>query len=68
MVSHLNVLSVFYPFAPDTQQAARCQVLDNFFTNKFEKSQKNKPYKVFSRFRTDLSLVGLNCFLYMILS
>lgn len=39
-----------------------------FFTNKFEKSQKNKPYKVFSRFRTDLSLVGLNCFLYMILS
>ena len=36
-----------------------------FFTNKFEKSQKNKPYKVFSRFRTDLSLVGLNCFLYM---
>lgn len=39
-----------------------------FFTNKFEKSQKNKPYKVFSRFRTDLSLVGFNCFLYMILS
>lgn len=31
-VQHIvYVLSVFYPFAPDTQQAARCQVLDNFF-------------------------------------
>ena len=39
-----------------------------FFTNKFEKEQKNKPYKVFSRFQTDLSLVGLNCLLYIILS
>lgn len=39
-----------------------------FFTNKFEKEQKNKPYKVFSRFQIDLSLVGLNCLLYIILS
>jgi len=39
-----------------------------FFTNKFEKAQKNKSYKVFSRFQTDLSLVGLNCLLYIILS
>ena len=36
-----------------------------FFTNKFEKKQKNKPYKAFSRYRTDLSLVGLNSLLYM---
>lgn len=27
----VNVLGVFHPFAPDAQQAARCQVLDNFF-------------------------------------
>ena len=27
----IDVLSVFYPLAPDTQQTARCQVLDNFF-------------------------------------
>ena len=27
----VDVLSVFYPFAPNAQQAARCQVLDNFF-------------------------------------
>ena len=33
-----------------------------FFTNKFEKKQKNKPYKAFSRYRTALSLVGLNCY------
>lgn len=26
-----DVLGVFHPFAPDAQQAARCQVLDNFF-------------------------------------
>ena len=31
----------------------------------FEKKQKNKPYKAFSRYRTDLSLVGLNSLLYM---
>ena len=36
-----------------------------FFTNKFEKKQKNKPYKAFSRYRTDLSLVGLNSLLYI---
>ena len=36
-----------------------------FFTNKFEKKQKNKPYKAFSRYQTDLSLVGLNSLLYM---
>lgn len=46
-------------------RAGRCQVLDKFFTNKFEKKQKNKPYKAFSRYRTDLSLVGLNSLLYM---
>jgi len=34
----------------DAVFAARCQVLDNFFTNKFEKAQKNKPYKAFNRF------------------
>ena len=45
-------------------RAGRCQVLDKFFTNKFEKKQKNKPYKAFSRYRTDLSLVGLNSLLY----
>ena len=28
--------------------------------------QKNKPYKGFSRFRTDLSLVGLTCALYVL--
>lgn len=27
----MDVLGVFHPFAPDAQQAARCQVLDNFF-------------------------------------
>ena len=27
-----------------------------------KKKQKNKPYKAFSRYRTDLSLVGLNSF------
>ena len=27
----VDVLSVFYPFAPNAQQAARCQVLDNIF-------------------------------------
>ena len=32
-----------------------------------KKITKNKPYKGFSRFRTDLSLVGLDCFLYIIL-
>ena len=36
-----------------------------FFTNKIEKTKKNKPYKAFSRYRTDLSLVGLNSLLYM---
>ena len=30
-----------------------------------KKKQKNKPYKAFSRFWTDLSLVGLNSLLYM---
>ena len=29
--------------------------------------QKNKPYKAFSRFQTDLNLVGLDCLLYIIL-
>lgn len=28
--------------------------------------QKNKPYKGFSRFRTDLNLVGLTCALYVL--
>ena len=28
--------------------------------------KKNKPYKGFSRFRTDLSLVGLTCALYVL--
>ena len=27
----VNVLGVFHPFAPDAQQAGRCQVLDNIF-------------------------------------
>ena len=26
-----DVLGVFHPFAPDAQQAGRCQVLDNIF-------------------------------------
>ena len=30
-----------------------------------KKKQKNKPYKAFSRYRTYLSLVGLNSLLYM---
>ena len=30
-----------------------------------KKKQKNKPYKAFSRYRTDLSLVGLNSLPYM---
>ena len=30
-----------------------------------KKKQKNKPYKAFSRYRTDLSLVGLNSLHYM---
>ena len=55
-------LALIHSWPPDVKSWT------TFFTNKFEKSQKNKPYKVFSRFRTDLSLVGFNCFLYMILS
>ena len=31
-----------------------------------KKFTKNKPYKGFSRFRTDLSLVGLTCALYVL--
>ena len=50
------------PFLALPINAGRCQVLDNIFTNKFEKKQKNKPYKAFSRYRTALSLVGLNCY------
>ena len=39
-----------------------------FFTNKFEKAQKNKPYKAFNRFWTNLSLVGLNLLFIFCLS
>ena len=46
-------------------RAGRCKSWTTFFTNKFEKKQKNKPYKAFSRYRTDLSLVGLNSLPYM---
>ena len=31
-----------------------------------KKAKKNKPYKVFSQYRTDLSLVGLYSLLYML--
>ena len=37
-----------------------CQVRNKKFY------KKNKPYKGFSRFRTDLSLVGLTCALYVL--
>ena len=69
--------SIFLPWwinlepSPDCH-FSRCQSMPadvkswtTFFTNKFEKKQKNKPYKAFSRYRTDLSLVGLNSLLYM---
>ena len=34
---------------------------------KILQKKKNKPYKAFSRFQTDLNLVGLDCLLYIIL-
>lgn len=76
METDFNILVQIINLEPSPDcHFSRCQSMPpdvkswtTFFTNKFEKSQKNKPYKVFSRFRTDLSLVGLNCFLYMILS
>ena len=55
-------LALIHSWPPDVKSWT------TFFTNKFEKAQKNKSYKVFSRFQTDLSLVGLNCLLYIILS
>ena len=40
----VDVLSVFYPFAPNAQQAARCQVLDNIFHKfLFKKSFHTPP-------------------------
>ena len=64
------VLSVWINLEPSPDcHFSRCQSMPadvkswtTFFTNKFEKKQKNKPYKAFSRYRTALSLVGLNCY------
>mgnify|MGYP004689395013 CR=1 FL=1 len=69
--------SIFLPWwinlepSPDCH-FSRCQSMPadvkswtTFFTNKIEKTQKNKSYKAFSRYQTDLSLVGLNSLLYM---
>ena len=52
-------------FSRSQSKPADVKSWTTFFTNKFEKKQKNKPYKAFSRYRTDLSLVGLNSLLYM---
>ena len=57
-----------------TSRAAKTLYLSWFFlvdpmrlSSKEQKNlQKNKPYKGFSRFRTDLSLVGLTCALYVL--
>ena len=38
----------------------------HFSQIKLKKRQKNKPYKAFNRYRTDLSLVGLYILLYML--
>ena len=58
-----------------TSRAAKTLYLSWFFlvdpmrlSSKEQKIlQKNKPYKAFSRFQTDLNLVGLDCLLYIIL-
>ena len=42
--------------------AGRCQVLDNIFLQINLKKRKKKTYKAFSRYRTALSLVRLNCY------
>lgn len=45
-------------FSRSQSKPADVKSWTTFFTNKFEKKQKNKPYKAFS-------LVGLNSLLYM---
>ena len=65
-----NIENLFINLEPSPDcHFSRCQSMPadvkswtTFFTNKFEKKQKNKPYKAFSRYRTALSLVGLNCY------
>ena len=62
---HQNILSCAVIKESVSLEPADVKSWTTFFTNKFEKKQKNKPYKAFSRYRTDLSLVGLNSLLYM---
>ena len=42
----VDVLSVFYPFAPNAQQAARCQVLDNIFHKFLFKKCSHPPPQI----------------------